>query len=80
MANFWQAARSGVTLQERPRPPVSRDYAKHISDNITKGSSMCPFGSLFMKKSDTIPKSFDINGYDPNAPDSDDEPLSDIDM
>ena len=27
-----------------------------------------------------LPDSFDINGYDPEAPDSDDEPLSDIEI
>ena len=27
-----------------------------------------------------LPDSFDINGYDPEAPDSDDDPLSDIEI
>ena len=69
-----------ITLQDRYRPPVpSRDYAAHIADNITKGSSLCPFGSLFMQENKKVPDSFEIDGYDPNAPDSDDEPLSDLD-
>ena len=44
---------------------------------------MCPFGSAFMKGSNTqkeLPDNFDLEGFDPDASDSDDEPLSDIDM
>ena len=59
---------------------MSKDYSKHIAENIAKGSKMCPFGSMFIKEEKKLPDDFDINGYDPNAPDSDDEPLSDIDL
>ena len=49
---------------------------------------MCPFGSAFMNTKlkpepegqKGLPENFDLHGYDPEAPDSDDEPLSDIDM
>ena len=44
---------------------------------------MCPFGSEFMTDPNAdkaLPENFDLEGFDPNAPDSDDEPLSDIDM
>ena len=67
-----------ITLQDYR--PVSKDYSKHIAENIAKGSKMCPFGSMFIKEEKKLPDDFDINGYDPNAPDSDDEPLSDIDL
>ena len=43
---------------------------------------MCPFGSTFMKdsKKEQNADNVNIEGFDPNAPDSDDEPLSDLEM
>ena len=73
-----------VKLQDnRPRGPVSKDYfEKHIAENIAKGSALCPFGSTFMKdsKKEQTADNFNLEGFDPNAPDSDDEPLSDLEM
>ena len=71
------------------QPPPPMDFKRHIAENIAKGSSMCPFGSTTMKKammSDNnsskkdpeLPQNFDLLGYDPDAPDSDDDPLSDV--
>ena len=60
--------------------PMTKDYSKHIAENIAKGSKMCPFGSMFIKEEKKLPDDFDLHGYDPNAPDSDDEPFSDIEM
>ena len=45
-----------------------------------KGSKMCPFGSMFIKEEKKLPDDFDLHGYDPNEPDSDDEPLSDLEI
>ena len=65
---------------------MTPDYSKHIAENIAKGSTMCPFGSAFMntnlkgQEQQQLPTNFDLYGYDPEAPDSDDEPLSDLDM
>ena len=71
------------------RPPL--DYQKHISENISKGSSLCPLGSAVMGKAMKMEQGlnkmseergeemFDLHGYDESARDSDDEPLSDID-
>ena len=70
------------------RPPL--DFKNHISDNITKGSSLCPLGSAMMGKAMKMEKSlneisekegdsgFDIHGFDVETPDSDDEVLSDL--
>ena len=66
-----------IEFQDYRPTPTGRDFSKHIADQITKGSSMCPFGSAFMGSSFKTPD-FDAYGYDPNAPDSDDEPLSDV--
>ena len=43
---------------------------------------MCPFGSTFMKdsKKEQTADNFNLEGFDPNTPDSDDEPLSDLEM
>ena len=40
---------------------------------------MCPFGSTFMSDKQ-LPENFDLDGYDPNALDSDDEPFSDLEL
>ena len=78
------------TIEEKyGRPPL--DYQKHISENISKGSSLCPLGSAVMGKAMKMEQGlnkmseergeemFDLHGYDGSARDSDDEPLSDID-
>ena len=57
--------------------PKGKDLTRHIADQISKGSALCPFGSAAMGSSFKTPD-YDPHGYDPNAPDSDDEPLSDI--
>ena len=69
-------------------PPI--DFKKHISDNVSKGSSLCPLGSAIMGKAMRLEKdlndlseksdgkAFDINGFDENATDSDDDLLSDL--
>ena len=71
-------------MQDNRLPgPVSKDYfKKHIEENIAKGSALCPFGSTFMKdsKKEQLSENVDLEGFDPNAPDSDDEPLSDLEM
>ena len=41
---------------------------------------MCPFGSMFIKEEKKLPDDFNLHGYDPNEPDSDDEPLSDLEI
>ena len=41
---------------------------------------MCPFGSMFIKEEQKLPEDFNLHGYDPNEPDSDDEPLSDLEI
>lgn len=41
---------------------------------------MCPFGSLFMNETPKATSNVDLDGYDPNAPDSDDEAFSDVDI
>ncbi len=66
--------------------PISRDYSRHIAENIAKGSSLCPFGSMTMggkieEFSDSVGKNrekFDLHTFDAEAPDSDDESLSDL--
>ena len=71
------------------QPPPPMDFKRHIAENIAKGSSMCPFGSTTMKnamsdmndsskKDPELPQNFDLLGYDPDAADSDDDPLSDV--
>ena len=57
-------------------------------ENISKGSSLCPFGSSSMR--DALREGataseraarmtdVDIHGYDEKAPDTDDEALSDL--
>jgi hypothetical protein len=65
-----------------------RDYSRHIAENIAKGSSLCPFGSLTMgqmalpeeaSSEDALAdRKFDLHGFNADAPDSDDEPLSDL--
>jgi hypothetical protein len=72
---------------------MSRDYSRHIAENIAKGSSLCPFGSLTMGQAawpetaaddDDVEagsgdyRKLDLHGFDADAPDSDDEPLSDL--
>ena len=32
----------------QPYRPPSRDYSRHIVDNLTKGSGLCPLGSAAM--------------------------------
>ena len=71
----------------RPRGPVSKDefnarFEKHIAENVAKGSALCPLGSTFINDSnkEKLADDLDLNGFDPNAPDSDDEPLSDLEM
>jgi hypothetical protein len=64
---------------------MSKDYSRHIVENIAKGSSMCPFGSEFVNSKVNSQKSklaqdFDLFGYDSNDHDTDDEPLSDIEL
>lgn len=73
------------------RPPMinGRDFKAHIAENVAKGSSLCPFGSKSVK--DVLGMNskspgeqvqeltdLDLHGFDPEAPDSDDEPLSDL--
>ena len=71
------------------RPPL--DFKSHISDNISKGSCLCPLGSSIMgkamkmeqglnelSKNENGKQEFDLHGFDENAPDSDDELLSDL--
>lgn len=64
---------------------MSRDYSRHIAENMAKGSSLCPLGQMMMG----TPASFDteqpksigkvkLDQYDETLPDSDDEPLSDL--
>ena len=79
-------------LQERQYgvPPIEKKFEKHIAENISKGSSLCPLGSAVMGKAMRMEQSlneaseengeaaFDIHGFNPEAPDSDDEPISDI--
>ena len=79
-------------LQERQYgvPPIEKKFEKHIAENISKGSSLCPLGSAVMGKAMKMEQSlneasekngeaaFDIHGFNPEAPDSDDEPISDI--
>ena len=36
--------------------------------------------SLWTTPKDKLADDLDLNGFDPNAPDSDDEPLSDLEM
>ena len=69
-------------------PPL--DFKKHISENVSKGSSLCPLGSAIMGKAMKLEKglndlsektegrAFDVNGFDEEAADSDDELLSDL--
>ena len=69
-------------------PPL--DFKKHISENVSKGSSLCPLGSAIMGKAMKLEKdlndlsekngdkAFDINGFDEEATDSDDDLLSDL--
>jgi len=69
-------------------PPL--DYTRHISQNISKGSSLCPLGSAIMGKAMKMEQglnelsekdgssAFDINGFDEEGLDSDDEIISDI--
>ncbi len=68
--------------------PMTRDYSRHIAENIAKGSSLCPFGSMtmggkieeFSDYNDGVKnrEKFDLHTFDKEAPDSDDEPLSDL--
>ena len=70
------------------RPPL--DFKDHISENVSKGSCLCPLGSAIMGKAMKIEQGlndmseetggsiFDLHGFDQHAPDSDDDPLSDI--
>jgi len=64
---------------------MSRDYSRHIAENIAKGSSLCPFGSMTMGQmslpevtSSEDDQKFDLHAFDESAADSDDEPLSDL--
>ena len=69
---------------------IEKKFEKHIAENISKGSSLCPLGSAVMGKAMKMEQSlneasekngeaaFDIHGFNPEAPDSDDEPISDI--
>ena len=59
---------------------MTPDYGRHIAENIAKGSSMCPFGSMTMGQTlpDLTSSSVDLEDFDPEARDSDDEPLSDL--
>ena len=64
---------------------MSRDYSRHIAENIAKGSSLCPFGSMTVggkieefSDSGKNREKFDLHSFDAEAPDSDDEPLSDL--
>lgn len=68
---------------------TERDFSRHIAENVAKGSSLCPFGSRQMKdifgsgrksaeeRAREI-ADLDLHGFDPDAPDSDDEPLTDL--
>ena len=70
------------------------DFKRHIAENIAKGSSLCPFGSSAMgsalnpikgqsnkgQASKALPDNFDLHGYDEDADDTDDEPLSDVEV
>ena len=83
-----KTCKNSVKLQDnRPRGPVSKDefnarFEKHIAENVAKGSALCPLGSTFINDSnkEKLADDLDLNGFDPNAPDSDDEPLSDLEM
>ena len=83
-----KTCKKSVKLQDnRPRGPVSKDefnakFEKHIAENVAKGSALCPLGSSFINDSnkEKLADDLDLNGFDPNAPDSDDEPLSDLEM
>ena len=83
-----KTCKNSVKLQDnRPRGPVSKDefnarFEKHIAENVAKGSALCPLGSSFINDSnkEKLADDLDLNGFDPNAPDSDDEPLSDLEM
>ena len=68
-----------------PPAMMSRDYSRHIAENIAKGSSLCPFGSMTMgdlaSPEEATPvdgRKLDLHGFDEDAADSDDEPLSDL--
>lgn len=71
-----------------PPTMMSRDYSRHIAENIAKGSSLCPFGSITMgqmslpemtvSEDADVERKFDLHAFDESAPDSDDEPLSDL--
>ena len=65
----------------QPYRPMSREYSRHIAENIAKGSSLCPFGSMTLGQpspDDVTSSSADLEDFDPEALDSDDEPLSDL--
>ena len=77
-------------LDDPRNGPPPLDFKKHISENVSKGSSLCPLGSAIMGKAMRLEndlndlsmkdggKAFDINGFDESAPDSDDEAISDL--
>ncbi len=74
-----------MVFQKEHYEPMSRDYSRHIAENIAKGSSLCPLGQMMMGAPASLetehPESIDkvnLNGYDQTIPDSDDEPLSDL--
>ena len=67
----------------------SRDFSRHISENLAKGNAVCPFGALEMggplvanvkSAQETIDDlgQDTIDVYDPNETDSDDEPISNL--
>ena len=58
------------------------EFKQDLWEMHFKGSALCPFGSTFMNdsKKETTTNNIDLEGFDPNAPDSDDEPLSDLEM
>ena len=84
-------------LQENYQP-MTKDYSKHIAENIAKGSALCPLGmaemggamggggggkggkvkNLTAKQQALAMTSLNIYNFDTSLPDSDDEPLSDL--
>ena len=83
-----QLSESEINEKRYGLPPL--DYTRHISQNISKGSSLCPLGSAIMGKAMKMEQglnelsekngtsTFDINGFNEEGPDSDDEIISDI--
>ena len=66
---------------------MTRDYSRHIAENISKGSALCPFGASTLSSAlgGQTPvqqaagmTGLDVHGFDETLPDSDDELLPDL--